>query len=381
MSQFRENSTGGSESPAGADQQPINMIMVEGAGGRHSEADRRRVRAAAARASAQASRETRQRNREDRDQDNIADSPSSGHPPPLPQQARLSNPSQPPINANLAQSNEQYAQVQTHMVNEHMLARPSPDPALMPLVAWSRVLRRGPAIAQAMGSHFGNLAAHTTSNIESADDQAFNPGLANLDRTDVGRGLPIVLPSGFKDLRHEVPMEGTLLVLMSRTACFDFGGPNVESRLQILLCELVDSGVSDDFAQFHPIQNYLRLACVCLVIFQGQRADGREFANDRRYDDGLRLAWEEAKHLNPMALRDRATVRASLWAVFIISATFGYHLDGFARSLLAILDELRLHSWPDLQEIFVRFIYPGSLLEEPCKGLYEALHRNLAFTG
>ena len=195
--------------------------------------------------------------------------------------------------------------------------------------------------------------------------------------------LPRALPRGFGVLNQRIPLSDPLLGLLTRTSCFDFGSPGVEERIHGLLFDLIIGYLKAAFSPLAPsgppVQDHLRIACTCLTIFQGQRANGQIFAHEPTYDKGLEAAWSEVKLLDQQALADSRSAEASLWAVFIISVTTGTpEGEGdaskgsfFHRLLQGLLEDLQLQYWSDVRRILLDFIYPVSFLDEPCKAFWE----------
>jgi len=183
----------------------------------------------------------------------------------------------------------------------------------------------------------------------------------------------MAVPRGFAQLGQRIDMSGEFLKLISRTACFDFGSPGVESRLHMLLLDLILSSAGASMGNMdipgHPIQAFLRIACTCLTIFQGQRAGGQAFADDPKYNAGLVAAWAEALTMNQAALREPKTAQVALWAIFIISVTTGADVTRrlFHSVLHSILSDLNLSAWNDVRVTLLEFIFPVSFLDEPCQ--------------
>jgi hypothetical protein len=189
--------------------------------------------------------------------------------------------------------------------------------------------------------------------------------------------LPLALPRGFTMLQQKLDISDTMIGLLSRTACVDFASPGVEERLHHLLFDLIiKAGTLGLLAQTgHPIQGHLRIAATCLTIFQGQRANGAVFAEDKKYDIGLEAAWSEARLLDPSPLAEPKAAEASLWAVFIISVTTGATEDFFHQQLHGLLQDLQLRYWEQVRKVLLDFIYPVSFLDERCKLFYDNLHQ------
>ena len=192
--------------------------------------------------------------------------------------------------------------------------------------------------------------------------------------------LPLALPRGFTVLQQRIAISESMLGLLSRTACVDFSSPGVEKRLHQLLFDLIiniaGSALPIPTAQkTHPLQSHLRVACVCLTIFQGQRANGQVFAEDSKYQVGLNAAWSEATMLDKTALDEPKSAEASLWVMFMITVTTGATATFFQQQVLALLRDLQLSYWEQVRKVLLDFIYPVSFLDAPCKTFYESLHQ------
>lgn len=189
--------------------------------------------------------------------------------------------------------------------------------------------------------------------------------------------LPRALPRGFNVLNQRIPLSDPLLGLLTRTSCFDFGSQGIEERIHGLLFDLIIGYLKAAFSPLAPsngppVQDHLRIACTCLTIFQGQRANGAVFAHEPTYDKGLEAAWSEVQLLDQQALSDSRSAEASLWAVFIISVTTGTKEGSFfQRVLQGLFHDLQLQYWSDVRKILLDFIYPVSFLDEPCRAFWE----------
>ncbi|KAK6394479.1 hypothetical protein LTR65_001813 [Meristemomyces frigidus] len=192
--------------------------------------------------------------------------------------------------------------------------------------------------------------------------------------------LPMALPRGFAALQQRIPVADAMLGLITRTACVDFASPGVEQRLHQLLLDLIVKGAALGFVlqSGHPVQGHLRIACTCLTIFQGQRANGQIFAQDHKYQVGLEAAWSEAILLDRNALSEPKSAEAALWAVFIISVTTGATANFFHQALHRLLQDLQIDYWEQVRNVLTSFIYPGSFLDEPSKHFYNNLRSVLA---
>lgn len=187
--------------------------------------------------------------------------------------------------------------------------------------------------------------------------------------------LPMALPRGFVALQQRIPIADSMLGLLTRTACIDFASPGVEQRLHQLLLDLIIKGAALGFAlqSGHPVQGHLRVACACLTIFQGQRANGAIFAQDHKYQVGLEAAWSEAVLLDRNALSEPKAAEVALWAVFIISVTTGATANFFHQALHRLLQDLQIDHWEQVRRVLLNYIYPVSFLDEPCKAFYSNL--------
>ncbi|KAF2716790.1 hypothetical protein K431DRAFT_211627, partial [Polychaeton citri CBS 116435] len=183
------------------------------------------------------------------------------------------------------------------------------------------------------------------------------------------RQLPLALPRGFTALQQRIPIADSLLVLLSRTACFDFGSPGIEQRLQQHLFELV----SAPSYVGHPIQAFFRIACVCLTIYQGQRSDGAQIIRDAKYVAGLHAAWSEAASQDERALIEPKSAEASLWAIFMVCVATGSDGARWYHVIVKLMDDLQLRRWEQVRGMLLEFIYPVSLLDEPCKQFFSRL--------
>ncbi|TKA23885.1 hypothetical protein B0A50_07020 [Salinomyces thailandicus] len=345
---------------------PTPLVIVSERG-RHTDESRRIVRAQAARASAAQSRVTRARNRSGKDvwgRETIQS-------PPL-RSPTIQDHAQFPLGSDIGHGPASFA------------ARSGPEAVQgrLPLIAW---------LPSVLGGAAGAIANPTS--ILSA--QALTPpptgSLSSLPRpplsfqaklsgeqspSESGKfQLPLALPRGFAALQQRIPISDTLTGLLSRAACVDFGSPGVENRLHELLFDLIVRGAELGLAmpQGPSIQKHLRIACTCLTIFQGQRANGAVFAQDQRYQIGLEAAWSEATLLDQEALAEPKSAEASLWAVFIISVTTGATANFFHRSLYGLLRDLQLRYWEQVRRVLLDFIYPVSFLDEPCKHFYDSV--------
>ncbi|TKA78219.1 hypothetical protein B0A55_03776 [Friedmanniomyces simplex] len=339
-------------------QQPLFIVSEQG---RHTEESRRIVRAQAARASAAQSRVTRARNRGERE--GTVQAPPENDPPhgaPLDAPATEAGPKRP------------FAQ--------------------MPLAGWLPCIIGGAAGATVQQT--AGLAANAASNMPTPPTptgfgvskpaipapavgfQSTGSGDAMQSSTDPSKfQLPLALPRGFATLQQRIPVSEAMLSLLSRTACIDFASPGVEQRLHQLLFDLIANVAESALTTqpSHPLQSHLRVACTCLTIFQGQRANGQVFAQDQKYQIGLEAAWSEATLLDRTALDEPKSAEASLWAVFMIMVTTGATATFFHQQLHDLLRDLQLRYWEQVRKVLLDFIYPVSFLDEPCKSLYDTL--------
>jgi hypothetical protein len=332
-------------SQAGGGQQIIfaqnSPLVIVNESGRHDEASRRVVRAQAARASAAQSRITRARNRDQREGRGETQSPVE-----LLSAAVESATESSPLSA----------------------AMPPEGPGQAPLLSWlggtpcpAVILGtdRGPSVPEPPGSPFRSLFMGNDA--------------------DGSRQLPLAVPRGFATLKQRVDISSEFLILISRTACFDFGSPGVESRLHQLILDLILSYAGAALIGLtipgHAIQGHLRIACTCLTIFQGQRADGKNFAEDPMYHAGLMAAWSEVTMMDQGALTEPKTAQASIWAIVIISVTTGAGAAAkiFHQLLHTLFQDLNVQAWEHVRSILLEFIFPVSFLDEPCKRFFHGL--------
>lgn len=341
---------------------PNQPLVIVSEGGRHDEASRRVVRAQAARASAAQSRLTRARNREERES---RDGPQS--PPAM-------------TGVGVFQANIQPSSSGTRSTPPQPKSPPSEDTPPPPLLGWLGTM---PGIAGMSRDGF-QREVNTMEGTQPyrSPAQMSSPQSPSLEGrgAHTGRRLPMAVPRGFAHLGQRVDMSTEFTRLISRTACFDFGSPGVESRLHMLLFDLILSSAGASMANMgtpgHPIQAFLRVACTCLTIFQGQRADGQAFADDPNYNAGLVAAWSEVLTMDQAALREPKTAQASLWAIFIISVTTGADATVrlFHSVLHSLLSDLNLKAWHDVRTTLLEFIFPVSFLDEPCQRFLNGLH-------
>lgn len=319
-------------------------LVIVSEQGRHDEASRRLVRAQAARASAAQSRITRARNRDQREGRVGAQSPheqfvfaAQEPPPPSP-------------------------------------VAPPDVPGYTPLLDWLSGATCGALLDQRPSANNDNCGPQ----MPGAGGLPFHAFQTNTG-ADSGRQLPLAVPRGFATLRQRVDISAEFLTLISRTACFDFGSPGVKSRLHQLILDLILSSVDVATSNLpvpgHPVQGHLRIACICLTIFQGQRPDGKKVAGDSEYDAGLSAAWSEVLTMDQGALTEPETAQASLWAVFIISVTTGAGAAAsvFHQVLHTLFQDLNVQVWEHVRSILLEFIFPVSFLDEPCKKFFHGL--------
>ncbi len=358
----RSDSDEGAEPRSASDGQQYRQasgtpLVIVSERGRHSDESRRIVRAQAARASAAQSRVTRARNREERD-GTVRESPvspSAGGP------FQFEEPPAPP---------------------ESVSSGPGPNVIDQPLVVWlAGILNTSPVglMQDARARATSTLTSGASSAASGARAAAsFSPFLSNEQSPTSPRPqLPAIVPKGFISLQQRMQLSEILMELLSRTSCFDFDSPGVEERLHQLLLDLVigylGASISSIAFPGHPIQGHFRVACTCLTIFQGQRADGEVFARESKYQRGLDAAWSETIHLDQNALQDPESAAASMWAVFIIQVSTGSTATLFHQLLHSIFGQLRLHSWKDVRNSLLEFIYPVSFLDGPCESFYNRL--------
>ncbi|KAK4634438.1 hypothetical protein CLAFUW4_02210 [Fulvia fulva] len=376
-----------SSQPAGLGRTPPLVIVSER--GRHSEASRRIVRAQAARASAAQSRETRARNREDRHKEGpLSPGESSSfqtlqvppNPNPNTHTQNVQSPPPPPPQRQPSAQN----QVQDRSNDDQ---EGTSINALKPLLNWITNVLHLSAASFAAGAVMlagtGMPQLGNANNVLSAAGGMISDNGDKMEGVDINNGgifnrrLPVALPRGFVALQGRIQISDPFMVLLSRTACIDFSSPGAESRLHELLFDIVMTSATANMRNSdqpgHPIQRHLRIACTCLTIFQGQRADGQTFAFDQKYNSGLEAAWAEVIALDQDALKEPKSAEAALWAIFIISVTCGSTVAFFQQLLWGLMHDLQLQYWEQVRKVLIDFIYPGSFLDAPCKRFYESL--------
>ncbi|KAK5111020.1 hypothetical protein LTR62_005395 [Meristemomyces frigidus] len=360
--------------PSGENAQPNQQgsqsLFILSDQGRNTEESRRIVRAQAARASAAQSRVTRARNRGERE---------STVPSPRPE-----TPSQSSTTAASAVTGGD--------------AGPSPSSRVWPLAAW---------LPTVMGGAMGAVASQTGGLVAKVDDTIKVPAWSQLSSaaaavptssfgglpsfgnndtnlrspTETARfQLPLALPKGFTVLAQRIEISSTMLSLLQRTSCVDFSSPGVEQRLHTLLFDLIINLAGSALPlptgqESHPLQGHLRVTCVCLTIYQGQRANGQVFAQDNNYNLGLDAAFAEATMLDKRALDEPKSAEASLWLMIMLTVTTGATATFFHSQILSLLRDLQLRYWEQVRKVLLDFIYPVSFLEAPCRSFYESLLR------
>ena len=340
-------------------------LVIVSERGRHSDESRRIVRAQAARASAAQSRVTRARNREGRE-GSVRDGPLS--PTPFDPNPNVEPPTSEPTadESNVGPANRPLllwlASIMATTTGS--LLQNVTNVAMNP-TSLSGMTNLLPSTGT-IGSAFGSIASPIGS-IASIGLSASDPGRLQ---------LPLAMPRGFAALQQRIEIPDSLAVLLTRTSCFDFGSPGVEERLHQLLYDLIIGHVRSILSPFalpgHPIQGHLRIACTCLTIFQGQRADSEVFTQPK-YQTGLEAAWSEATLLDQGALAEPKSAEASVWAIFIINVTTGSTAKFYHDLLYRLLQDLGLRYWSDVRNTLLNFIYPVSFLDAPCKSFFENL--------
>lgn len=356
--QSEEESRAPSSTPnTGSSERNVPLVIVSERG-RHSNESRRIVRAQAARASAAQSRVTRARNREGREGvvREGPQSPGIGFQPPAPE------------TANTSATSDPASQLVDH-----------------PLIKWitglldlspTGLLQSVQTLTVAGPAALGTVTSAVTNGLGSVLGTV--TGLAGIGESSRPQ-LPQAVPRGFTMLQQRIQISDNLITLVSRTSCFDFGSPGVEERLHQLLYDIILSHakalLTPILVPGHAMQGHLRIACTCLTIFQGQRANGSVFAHDQKYKHGLDAAWSEAVLLDQNALAEPKSAEASLWAVFIISVTTGATANYFHQLLHGLFNDLQLRSWFQVRSVLLDFIYPVSFLDEPCKSYFDNLQQ------
>ena len=342
--QERGSQAGGRQQIIFAQNPPLVIVNESG---RHDEASRRVVRAQAARASAAQSRITRARNRDQREGRGETQSP-----------------------VEILPAAVEMLPSAVESAPESSPLRASEGPGQAPLLSW---LGSTPCPAGAIGTSLAHGA--TALNGTGTPFRSLFQGMG----TDGSRQLPLAVPRGFATLKQRVDISSEFLTLISRTACFDFGSPGVESRLHQLILDLIISSAGAALSGLaipgHAIQGHLRIACTCLTIFQGQRADGKNFADDPKYHAGLMAAWSEVTMMDQGALTEPKTAQASIWAIMIISVTTGAGAAAkiFHQLLHTLFQDLNVQAWEHVRSILLEFIYPVSFLDEPCRRFFHGL--------
>lgn len=383
---------GRSNNASGPRRNPPLVIVSER--GRHSEASRRIVRAQAARASAAQSRETRARNREDKhakdgpqvSNEGTATSVIRPQPPTRYSHSNQQQRSQPPQQQQQQQQQLQheapFVAFEQYHISRQKQDTSDEDSILKPLVHWITNIMHLTAASFVAGA--ASLTSSDRPQPASGHGRQYiaDSGLKmeqiQVDSGIFSRRLPIALPRGFATLQSRISISDGFMVLLSRTACFDYASTGVESRLNELLFDVVASSatakiIDGQETMDHPIQKHLRLACVCLTIFQGQRADGATFAGNQNYNLGLQAAWDEALILDQEVLKDQKAAEAALWAIFVISVTCGSTVKFFHRLLLGLMQDLQLAQWNQVRNVLLDFIYPGSFIDAPMQQFYHKL--------
>lgn len=372
----------GDSSPGRSGQNPPLVIVSER--GRHSQASRRIVRAQAARASAAQSRETRARNREDRhsrhrdspqSQNEGSGSNSGARPRSHSRRIQPQPQSRPQDHQQLDQHGVQDSAQQPFHESTPSLSREASNAVatLKPLANWIT------NVLQLSGASLAAAAAALKPDGESYENDN-RMGYAMEEVKDAGglfssKQLPIALPRGFAMLQSRIAISDPFLLLLSRSACFDYDSPGVSNRLNQLLFDIVMTSATSTLIAgpqpTHPIQEHLRIASVCLAIWSGQRTEGAALA-DAKYRSGLEAARQEALVLDQNALKDAKSAEAALWAVFIISVTSGY-VASFSQLIFGLLEDLQLRHWGEVRNVLINFLYPGASLDGPCKQFYNDL--------
>jgi hypothetical protein len=317
--------------------------------GRHDEASRRVVRAQAARASAAQSRITRARNRDQREG-----------------------------RGELLSFGEQVVSMGSQEASTPSAVMPSEIAGKAPLLSWLGAAPGAAGVTEGTLEQAASaLSSARSPSVPEPGGSPFQSLFQNFGG-DSGRQLPLAVPRGFATLKQKVDISTEFLTLISRTACFDFGSPGVESRLHQLLLDLILSSaggrIIGAIVPGHAIQGHLRIACTCLTIFQGQRADGQKFAGDPKYNAGLTAAWSEVSMMDQGALAEPKTAQASIWAI-IISVTTGAGAAAsiFHQLLHTLFQDLGVQGWEHVRSILLDFIFPVSFLDEPCKRFFQGL--------
>jgi hypothetical protein len=253
---------------------------------------------------------------------------------------------------------------------------PNTDASLMPLTIWLHEWLQSSPLMQIAALDEGRQSSSGSVRPNPLPGQAPFEVAPRSERDEARFELPIAVPRGFAELQRSGSINDALVVLVGRTACFNFGGPGAKRRVQALLRDVVMlSGQEISSRPAQRVHQYVRLACVCLTLFQSQRASGQEIAQNPQYRAGLDAAWQEAVALDPGDLQNPSTAQVLLWAGTIISLTCGA-LPAPLNPLLRLLCEyLELKSWEALRHLLSIFIYPASFLDASCRQFFEDVTR------
>jgi len=363
----QDTALGGSSSAPYALDHGAPIIMVEGR--KHSVEDRRRVRAQAARASAAASRETRQRNRGDQTSRQASTSRVEA---PNPQNQSG------PVDLDAASQRPDLHRASTSLPAQPLTAQPTmrqeAEASKMPLTIWLHEWLKSSPSLQAAALEYGRQGRTGAVGSDLFAGQAPYEVALGFEREEARFELPIAVPRGFAELQRSGSINDALGLLVGRTACFNFGGPGAKRRLQALLRDLVlSTGQWSASRSVQRIHEYVRIACVCLTIFQSQRASGQEVVQNPHYQMGLEAAWQEANTLDPGDLQDRSTAQVLLWAGTMVILTCGAPVVSLNPLVPLLCEYLQLETWETQRQLLSTFIYPASFLDARCRQLFEEL--------
>ncbi|KAK6441943.1 hypothetical protein LTR95_001831 [Oleoguttula sp. CCFEE 5521] len=339
----------GAALPVSEASQPSAPLVIVSEQGRHDQASRRLVRAQAARASAAQSRITRARNREEREARD-ASGASNASASPGTDRSSASQSRSPPIH--------------------------SPH---SPLSQWLHATSGIPNQIDVLQQAGGQVLQALPGRVLGLGDDSLPGSLLGGDRT-----LPLAVPRGFTDLAQRLELSADFLMLVSRTACFDFVSTGVDVRLGRLVSDQVQL-ISDVAATTVPRHNNLvernmTLACTCVAMYQTETPGQNSAGANARYSDGLFAAWSEARIIDQRSLRDPNALRASLWCVVVICVTTRGTAEPsiFYGVVGDLLRDLNISSWEQLRAMLLDFIYPGTTLDEPTRRFYDEIRRAIA---
>jgi hypothetical protein len=252
--------------------------------------------------------------------------------------------------------------------------RPEAEAPTMPLTIWLHEYLKASPSLQAAALDYGRQGWSGGVGSDLLAGHAPYEVALGFERDEARFELPIAVPRGFAELQRSGSINDALGLLVGRTACFNFGGPGAKRRLQTLLRDLVMStGERITSRSVQRIHQYVRIACVCLTIYQSQRASGQEVVQNPHYQIGLEAAWQEANTLDPGDLQDPSTAQVLLWAGTMVSLTYGAPIASLNPLVPLLCKYLQLETWETQRQLLSTFIYPASFLDASCRQLFEDL--------